>query len=81
MTKTQVKNPKLENAAKEIQAILERDGLAIQPFLRSSLYGITPDARLVEINQGENETDSTGEDQPTETEQPTGADETPSTEG
>lgn len=74
-------NPKLEAAAKKIQAILEEEGCAIQPFLRTTPYGITPDARLVELNPENNEATTTGEDTTTETEQPTGTNESQSTEG
>jgi hypothetical protein len=34
-------------ASKEIEAILNREGLALQPFLQFSEYGVVPRVRLV----------------------------------
>lgn len=87
MNPTQTKpSEKLINTAKEIQAILERENLAIEPFLRMTRNGITPDARLVEINTDHNATDTnegspTTEDTGTQEEGLKGVDETPSTQG
>jgi hypothetical protein len=77
---------KLENAAKEIQDILERDGLAIEPFLRTGRNGIIPDARLIELKPTENAGDNNeggvqSEDSSAKEQELKGADEAPSTQG
>lgn len=52
--KTQVDN-KAKVASEQIQKILEESGLALQPFLSFSEYGVVPRVRLVDANQEANE--------------------------
>lgn len=41
---------KEQSIAKSIEAILVENGMALQPFLSYSEYGIAPRVRLVEVN-------------------------------
>lgn len=68
------KQIKEHRVAKEIELILVREGMALQPFLAYTEFGIAPRVRLIEVNESSNgETNSETEvegagttDEPTE---------------
>ena len=49
------------DVATEIQAVLEKNEMAISPFIRFSQSGIVPDARIVRLNDVKNDTGETVE--------------------
>lgn len=69
-------NEKIKVVAAAIQAVLESNGMALQPFLSFSEYGVAPRVRLVEnkIETKNEETGNTGEGEVTgDTDTDTGA--------
>ncbi len=67
---------RIKTVSEQIEAVLTASGMALQPYLQYTEYGIAPRVRLVETNiiKDDEQTTDTGETtEPKDEDKPTGA--------